>query len=380
MRMKEQIIHLLYTLFRVFPIRKNRIVFSSFDNTLYGGNPRVITEALLKVKNVEAIWILNPDVDVELPSAIKRVSSHSLKKIYYYSTAKIWVDSHHFYNRWKRKNQYLIQTWHAALPLKKIEGEVPQYFSPEHIRQVRRCSEMTDYQISNSDKATEILRDGMWYTGPVIQVGMPVNDILVNQNTELVLNKLDELGLNKKNKYILYAPTCRQSDTEDKVNALDYERVTNAFRKRFGGEWKVLYRGHPIADSKQKEELLNPEVIDVTKIQLISDLLVIADAVITDYSSTVTDFMITRRPAFLYTYDYNIYKLKRDFMFSLEELPFPLAKNNETLEEQILAFDDSKYQSDIDRLFMKWNLKETGEATMTLLNVLIYIMFGRGNT
>lgn len=234
--MKNKIIHLLYLFFGLFPIKKNRVVFSSFDYSLYGGNPRVISDYMLENnKNYEMVWVLNNDVEAKLPSGIKRISSHSLKKIYYYATAKVWVDSHHFYNRWKRKRQFLIQTWHAAVPLKKLEGNCPDYFSPSHIRQVYHCSQMADYHLSNSDMASRILREGVWCQGPILQVGMPVNDMLVYMDKKQRDIILQKLGLDNDKKYILYAPTCRQNACDDHLNTLDYDGVAQAFQKNWGG-------------------------------------------------------------------------------------------------------------------------------------------------
>lgn len=370
--MKKSLIHLLYKLFGLFPIKNDRIVFSSFDNALCGGNPRTISDYILNNrKDYEVIWILDKSVDTgEMSGKYKRVSSHSVKKIYYYATARIWIDSHHFCNRWKRKNQFLIQTWHAAIPLKKIEGHCPQYFSPSHIRQVYKCSKMTDYQISNSDIATKLLREGMWYDGPVIQKGMPVNDCLV-KNDESVISKLKQnIGLSDDINYVLYAPTCRQSDAEDKVNELDYDRLVKNLSKRFGGIWKVLYRGHPIADASKKESLRNSDVLDVTHIQKVQDILCVVDIVITDYSSTVTDFMITKKPAFLFAHDYSTYKGRRDFIIPLEDLPFPLAKDNNMLENNILSFNEEKYVNDINGFLKKWNINETGIGTEAIVSII----------
>lgn len=377
--MKKSLIHLLYKIFGLLPIKNNRIVFSSFDNTLCGGNPRTISDYILSNrKDYEVIWILDKKVNPgEMGGKYKRVSSHSVKKIYYYATAGIWIDSHHFCNRWKRENQFLIQTWHAAIPLKKIEGHCPQYFSPSHIKQVYKCSKMTDYQLSNSDIATKLLREGMWYNGPIVQKGMPVNDCLVKNNKSMIRKLKQNMDLSENINYVLYAPTCRQTDAEDKVNELDYDRVVKNLSKRFGGIWKVLYRGHPIADASKKELLQNSDVLDVTYIQKVQDILCVADIVITDYSSTVTDFMITKKPAFLFAHDYSTYKGRRDFIFPLEDLPFPLAKDNNMLENNIINFDEEKYMNDVNVFFKKWNINETGTGTEAIVSIIDRIIQDR---
>lgn len=370
-RIKINIVHMLYCLCRIFPVKNNRIVFSSFDCRKFGGIPREISDFLNS--DFEKIWILDDDVEVNVPSDVKRVRPHSLMKIYYYSTAKVWVDSHHFGNRWKRSNQYLIQTWHAAIPIKKIEGGCVEYFDPEHLKDVKKCSEMTDLQISNSDIATSVLRDGMWYYGPVLQVGMPTNDILVNiskKNRDCIKK---ELCLDASFKYILYAPTCRQDDSLDLVDALDYDQVVAAFEKRFSGKWKFLYRGHPIADQNKKGKIHNENVIDVTSYQKVNELLAIADSVITDYSSTISDFLVTERPGFFFAYDYDDYKSRRDFYIPLNQWPFPLAKNNMELVSNILEFDDVKFKENVTKFKNEINMRETGTSTQSVCDYIMKV-------
>ena len=232
---------------------------------------------------------------------------------------------------------------------------------------------MTDLQISNSDIATSVLRDGMWYYGPVLQVGMPTNDILVNiskKNRDCIKK---ELCLDASFKYILYAPTCRQDDSLDLVDALDYDQVVAAFEKRFSGKWKFLYRGHPIADQNKKGKIHNENVIDVTSYQKVNELLAIADSVITDYSSTISDFLVTERPGFFFAYDYDDYKSRRDFYIPLNQWPFPLAKNNMELVSNILEFDDVKFKENVTKFKNEINMRETGTSTQSVCDYIMKV-------
>lgn len=371
MSTKDSIVNVLYNICRIFPIKKNRIVFSSFDNKQYGGNPRVISEYLEQNSNLELIWVIDKNVKVELPGNVKRVNSHSIKKIYYYATAKVWVDSHHFYNRKKRKNQYLVQTWHASNPIKKIEGDCLEYFKPSHIRQVRHCSNMTDYQLTDSDFGREVLKRGMWYSGPILQVGMPINDRLVASNPDDILETKKKLGLSLTNRFVLYAPTCRQHDEDENNTILDYDRLIANLKEKFGGNWTVLYRGHPISNPNKDELLKNKYVLDVSQVQQAADLLLIADIVITDYSSIIIDFLATSRPGFLFTYDYADYKGKRDFYFDLHELPFDMTQNNNELAEAITEFDVNIYYDKVQRFKKKINYTETGNATESISRIIM---------
>ena len=52
----------------------------------------------------------------------------------------------------------------------------------------------------------------------------------------------------------------------------------------------------------------------------INELMMIADILITDYSSTLTDYAILERPVFLFAYDYEEYFASRGLYMRLEEL------------------------------------------------------------
>ena len=53
----------------------------------------------------------------------------------------------------------------------------------------------------------------------------------------------------------------------------------------------------------------------------IQELLVASDILITDYSSTMFEFALLKKPCFLYTPDAKSYD--RGFYFPIEDLPFP---------------------------------------------------------
>lgn len=86
--------------------------------------------------------------------------------------------------------------------------------------------------------------------------------------------------------------------------------VAVSLRRRFGKEVTFLYRRHrhslPGTDS-------GFPVVDVTDYPDMQDLLEFADVLITDYSSSIWDFGITLKPAFLYVPDLERFESERGF-------------------------------------------------------------------
>lgn len=83
------------------------------------------------------------------------------------------------------------------------------------------------------------------------------------------------------------------------------------------------------------------------------ELLIAADVGITDYSSWAYDYMLTRRPLFLYTPDLRDYDQERGFYYSIDTTPFPRSENNSELLESIKSFDAGQYEHDVEDFLKK---------------------------
>ena len=230
---------------------------------------------------------------------------------------------------------------------------------------------MIDYVLSNSDWYDKTLPTGMLYTGKVLRTGSPRCDILINDKKQAHDKIRREYGLQSDANIIMYAPTFRGGSQgtnrtiEKGDHAPDFERLIQALKKKFGGEWVVFLRLHPqltarhIASGKQSENL-----VDVSKVDDMYELLAGCDAFMTDYSSAAFDAAVMRIPIFLYADDYADYEMERgSLLWDLRKLPFPLAENDEELAERIDKFDVKRYETGLDILFRETGMIEDGNAT-----------------
>lgn len=87
-----------------------------------------------------------------------------------------------------------------------------------------------------------------------------------------------------------------------------------------------------------------------------------ADVGITDYSSWIYDFMLTRRPCFIYASDMSQYNHQRGFYYPLEETPFPLATTNEELQYNIVQFNEELYCNKVEKFLEEKGCMEDGHA------------------
>ena len=92
---------------------------------------------------------------------------------------------------------------------------------------------------------------------------------------------------------------------------MDIERLIANLNKRFGNnKWEIGIRLHP----KLKDvELDIKNIINLTRYPDIQELLYSADILITDYSSLMWDFSLSKKPCFIYADDLDEYERTHGF-------------------------------------------------------------------
>ena len=95
----------------------------------------------------------------------------------------------------------------------------------------------------------------------------------------------------------------------------------------------------------------------------LAEWLVCADALITDASSSMFDYMLTGRPCLLYFPDYINYRdRERGFYLDPETLPFPLSTDFDDLLKKIDTFDADAYRSGVEKLLETIGNADRGDA------------------
>lgn len=360
----EKFLSFLYLLMRMYPINKKKIVFCSAKGVRYGDNPMYISDELIRRnKDYEIVWLLDKSVRVDLPIEVKRCNYDLISVIYELATAKVWVDSNLKYSGFlKRKGQLYIQTWHGSYGLKKIAGDLGDKLSQIDKRNHKYNAKRTDIMISNSMRTTEIYRRAFGYKGRILEYGSPRNDLFF-RDIKRCSEKVNNYFRLTTQSIVLYAPTFRNDYRTDDLK-IDYERLREVLNRKFGGEWIVLIRLHPfnLIDADDFMEYTDT-VLNASEYSIMQELLVASDILITDYSSCMFDFATTKKPCFLYATDVARYEAERGNYFRLDELPFPVAENNEQLEKVILTYNPIKYEKELSMLFDKVGLNETGHAS-----------------
>ncbi len=358
----------------LLPVKKNKIVISSYYGRGYGDNPKYIVEELRKRKaDLEIIWLTKNDKEKStLPEGIGTATFGTNSAIYHLSTAKVWIDNCRKAYMFKKKSQYYIQTWHG-FALKRIEKDVADTFPPYYVKEAIKDAAGTDVIISDSDFMTGIYKNSFWYDGEVVKWGSPRNDGIIN-NSAGAADKIREiLKLPEGKKTVLYAPTFRADYSTD-CYSIDYARLMDSLKKRFGEDYTVLVRLHPNIVHKCDAIPFSENVINATLYPDMQELLEFADIVISDYSSLMFDFSMMLKPCFQFATDIEAYKGDRNFYFDLEKLPFDLACNNDELENAILSFDLPAYQKKLTEFFDSVGMVRDGKASEKCADRILHVM------
>lgn len=269
-----------------------------------------------------------------------------------------------------KKGQVLFETWHGSLGIKRFDRN--SYKSSwKWVRGAINTGKMTTYCISNSSFEESVYRDSYWPKTPCLRYGHPRNDIMFESCRELreriKSEFLKKYNLPEDTHFIMYGPTFRDSKNFDCYN-IDIEGILNAATERFGGTWKLLLRYHMTLRKvyrtrDQLHDRNDDKVIDVTDYDDMQELITIADIAITDYSSWIYDFVLQRRPGFIFATDIHLYNNERGFCYPLECTPFAIATNNEQLAQNIRNFDQEIYLEKVEKFLQEKGCIEDGHAS-----------------
>lgn len=378
---KIRCIRLILSLFRVFPIVNNRIVFVCHYGKSYACNPKYVYEAMREAygEGYQYVWVLN-EPHPELAKDVIRVRNKSLPFFYYMMTAKVIVGNNALGSFLpKRKKQCFLNTWHGGGAYKRVHFDVAAGRADRKIYEI--FARQTDCHLSSSRMFTNCMAKSTGISGErFLETGMPRNDRLIawterkkkgqtEENERLRRLLLKKIGLSPtlaEKKLVLYAPTFRGDANHGYFeNTLQINAVLKSLENRFSGEWLVLFRGHHKAPGMEPEGCIN-----VSDYEDMQDILLCADALITDFSSVMWDYMFLQRPGFLYIPDLMQQEKEHPFYTDVSDWPFEAAVTNEALCKLIEGYHTEKAMAKIEAHKKLLGSVECGHACSRVLEYI----------
>ena len=366
---------IFFYFFRIFPIDNNKIFFSSLVGKGYEGNARYISEYLLeKRKDIKQVWASRPNNKFEISDEVKKTNWGTLQMIYEMATSKVWVDTQNIQTWIKKRNgQIFIQTWHGGLGVKKIAKDSSGELSSDYKKMIEHTATIANLFISNSTHLTNIYRQAFKWKGEIAETGFPKNDIFfssLDKKNEIRKKVFNKLNIDENKNIVLYAPTFREDNNLDVYN-IDFTLIKNALETKLKRDFVVLFRLHPkIRNLSENLKEKNKGCIDASYYDDMQELIIATDVFITDYSSGIFDFACLRRPGFLFATDIEEYEKERGLYYDLRTMPFPLAKSNNELENNILNFDIEEYRNKLEKFFKDMNLRDNANSTEKVAKII----------
>ncbi|MBI5975141.1 teichoic acid glycerol-phosphate primase TarB [Staphylococcus canis] len=277
-------------------------------------------------------------------------SKNIMKVMKEMATAKvIFIDTYYLLMAGfeKKKGQTVIQTWHAAGALKKfgLEDHAINLKHQKVINQYKSVYQATDkYLVGGYHMSTCFERSFGATFNQLLCFGSPRLTTYLKLDLEAHKAKIKkQLGI--ENKVAVYLPTYREQQRENRIlNKTDFELALP--------EYTLLSKYHPTVSPAEQN----------TKMCTL-DLLIIADLIITDYSSLAIEVSLLDTPALFYVYDEMEYDKVRGLnQFYYQEIP----EDYKVYDEQAL-FQKIR-EGEIKPLFKEWHQFNTPESLNQVVN------------
>lgn len=356
---------------RLLPLQK-KIVFNSFHGRGFCDDPKYIYLELEK-RNlpIKYIWLVN-DLNLDMPPKIKKIKINSWRAYYHYLTAKIWIDNEKSNIKpKKRKGQFYLQTWHGSFGIKKVEQAIEEKLPQDYVMVAKEDSSKTDLMYANHQFQMNLFKTSFWYNGKVIHSGLPRLSIVLHPNKRTKEKIYKEFDMPKNKKIILYAPTFRKNYSLDPY-LWDYRLILSEMRKKFREDFVMLIRLHPNIPLNKIPYSFTNDIIDATNHPDMDELMSIAQIMITDFSGTLIDMAIARKPVFIFAKDFFEYiNNDRGQCFPTEELPFSIATTEQEFVSNIQKFNFDSFIQLTSSFFQNIGLQEDGNGAKTISNILI---------
>lgn len=361
-------------------LKENWITFESFVGRNYSGQPKYIYQYMQKVcgDKYKYIWIVDKK-DIKIDGKHKTVKRFGLRYFYYMTRSKYWVNNMR-QPSWlpRKKGQIMLETWHGT-PLKKLvfDMEDVHAVNPHYKAIVYKQSRGWDYLLSDNPFSTEKFQSCFRFEKEkILEAGYPANDPLYApdlQERAAAIKK--KLGIPLDKKVLLYAPTWRDDNYYDAGEykfelALDIERL----KKEFGSEYIILLRMHYWIVDHLDLSKYEGFTYNVSDYDDITELYMISDICMTDYSSVFFDFANLRRPILFYTYDLDKYRdVLRGFYLDVEkDLPGPLLLTNDEVVDALKNIDkiSEQYKEKYDVFYDRFCCIDDGNAAKRVVEAV----------
>ena len=360
MKIKVEILKLLFSFLDLFVSQRSYIVFSCRSGKDYADNSQVLYEKFLE-EGIDNVYFYTKKKDVLLRIPKNGIYAYSFKTLLILLKSRILIFTHgssdfYPYVLQKKSNRTFVNL-HHGIPIKKI-GQLSKFKSNVE-------SAKWDYFIVSSDFEADLMKKCYSLDTNQIKIfGLPRNDVILKGQ-----QKKD-----KKKRVVLYAPTFRDSAItklfpfhDSNLKSLDdYLATINT---------EIMIRIHineaaHFSKLDEYQHLKNIYFAGSDKYPSINDILPDIDMLITDYSGIVFDFLLLDKPIAYIPYDFKEFEQERGFMYDFYEHTAGIVLSNQTELEKFLSSDSNDFKEKRKQMRDLFHKYQDGKSTQRLFEFI----------
>ncbi len=362
-RMKDFILRKYTQIYGLFHSVEKKILFSSFGGKQFSDNPRAIYEEMKKrYPDYQLVWQLKNDKDDYgvIPEDIQVIGNGKFDFYKALATSFCFVTNEALSpNYHKRKHQFFVNCWHGDRAIKKIGYDE---YSKESGFFSFYDDKLADLCVAASEFGVKMWGSAFHCYDNVKKLGTPRNDKLVNLSDEERNEIRKRFPMIEDKRVVTYAPTFRDNIQSAQNANIDLVSLLNTLN-RDNNEWVCFIRAHCMSQGICYP-YDNIKFIDVSAYPDMADILCITDLLITDYSSSTTDYVITGKAAIQAVFDMEEYQSKcRGFYHPMEDVGFLVAHDQAELEKIVTEYTQDDYRRVDDKICEFYKTYEPGNAS-----------------
>lgn len=320
-----------FVVFRLCPLQKQKVFFVATHDDSDEGNIGIVADEIRKrMPEKKLVFLTGRD-------GIRHPFSFFIGKAFHLATAgTIFMDNHFMPMAYTpiSKRAKVIQLWHGTGTIKRFgldaEGE-------EVALLARRANQRVTHLIVSSERTKGQYQSAFGISEDRIYIlGLPRTDRILDEEwmqtrRECFFDSYPEL---EGKRTILYAPTFRDKEADRPHIALDLSELAG----NLGEDEVFMLRLHPhvAANIKQTDwAKYKGKIYNVSEFSGVSTLLAAADCLITDYSSIIFEYCLTKKMMCFYAYDLDDFLIDgRGFYEDYETfVPGPVVRTQQELME-----------------------------------------------
>ena len=372
--------------YRLVPCDDKTVLFVSFHGRGYSDNPKAIYEYMRSQKQFAKyrfVWAIKHrrEKNIQIEGA-KIIEYFSIPYFFYLARSRYWIVNCKLPTYvLKKPGQIYLQTWHGT-PLKRLAHDIQLEEGASFYRSRMTADQMVHtydvdvakytYMISPNHFSTEVFQSAFRINRErLIETGYPRNDILSNYTEKDKQDVLKKYGLPANKKIILYAPTWRDNQFNTSGYLFELKVDFKMWKEILGEDYIILYKPHYLIINKmKKDKVLEGFVYEINADAEISELYIISDILITDYSSVFFDYAILKRPIYFYMQDIAEYQheLRGFYLDIYKDLPGSIYETEKPMLEDIAegVFDYKR----LDKFNERFNYLEDGKGAKRVVDLL----------